>query len=308
MTYVTTRVEMSWCDKAGPHFVLGRPSHTLSIFAPAPCHCTLFEMNAIKAPDRTLPRRVSATKAQQSFAEQFGSDDSDEGTTDGQGASATRHLRVSVRRKDNKRVNTLLPSASTEDVKQSGHKDMGKAMSPFPEAVSSPMLPSMTSMSAGSSIRSPPHPVSKRSGPPLSPLTIVTEPQPLEDEMSPLTSLSSFSEEGSPLTEIPEPPPKSFLFPGSVSAPPIPLATRTSRPFPGSSKVSAWSLPKVGSYGWVLVDKRTFKVYDPERHDASEAVEKLWWPAKVCRLWHGRTICSELNGPPFSLTNLAQTR
>ncbi|KAF5331036.1 hypothetical protein D9619_005267 [Psilocybe cf. subviscida] len=226
-------------------------------------------------------RRTSAKIAQQSFAEQLDSDDSDGGSTDGLGASATRLSRVSAKRKYSKRAKTTDASASREESKRSGSKGKGKARPPSPEAVSSPMLPPIASVPAEPSTRPRPRPVPKRSGPPLPVLAVDTAPQLLADEMSPLTSLSSVSEQGSFATEIPESPPKSFPSPtASIPAPPIPSPARASKPFPGPSKVPAWSLPKVGSYSWVLVDKRTFKVHEPEGHNTSEGDEKVWWPAK----------------------------
>lgn len=258
--------------------------------------------------DRILPRRTSAKKAQQSFAEQLDSDDSDGGPTDGLVASATRHSRVSVTRTYSKRAKNVARPVAMDVSKRSGGNGEGKTTSRSPEAVPSSIVTSLASVPAGSSSRPRPRPLIKRSGPPLPTLAVVTVPQDQlsGDDSSPLTSLSSTSETGFPAAEIPEllkttPSPSS-----PISAPSTSLEPHALRPFAGPSKAPSWSLPKVGSYCWVLVDKRSFKVHDSEKYDTLEGDEKVWWPAKVGELLHDQALCRELNSRASRLTSMVQ--
>lgn len=233
---------------------------------------------------RTLPRRKSAKKAQQVFAEQLDSDDSD-GGADGQGASETRRSRVSVKKTGAKRSKIDTDPTPTQDTKPLVRKGKGRAKSPPPEATSNSVLVSTTSGTAGSSTRPRPQPrprtARKKSSSPLPPLTVVTPPQVVEDEVSPLSSLSSCSEAGSPLNRTPASLPQTFSLIAPTQASSSSLAMHASDAVAGPSRASIWSLSRLGGYGWALVDKRTFQVHNRKADDKSDSDEKIWWPAKV---------------------------
>ncbi|KAF9479266.1 hypothetical protein BDN70DRAFT_993562 [Pholiota conissans] len=240
-----------------------------------------------------VPRRQSAAAARAAVADQLVDSDSnsDLDGADGGGFNAkeglaTRNGRAAASQVYGKQATkTRKRSATTtEDARVASKSRQGRSPS---LSVGKPLSSiSSSARDVSASMPPPPRPrlrppVSKKPPPPLPPLVV---PLSLDGELSDLTSLaSSDADRSSPVEfmciEIPQP-----VASTSASSPQSRPVTKPGKPattLPKKKiKEKTWSLAMLRTYVWVLIEPRTWRVYN-EEDEEEDGIEGIWWPGKI---------------------------
>lgn len=235
------------------------------------------------------PRRNSAKKAVAAFADQFSGSDSG-GSSDEMG-SAKWNGRASAKFKYGKKASGRKRSISVKESTTSklggsrAKKNTQDTPSTGPVAVAS-----------NSTEPLPPRPRPRPRPKPKKPAVEEAVPAPVthkevdddgnDDALSSdLTSLSpSESERRSSSPEL--------ILVNDIHTIPtqpnpphaISLATQlavTSNPSKKPRNEPLWSLSGLGTYVWVLIEPKSWRVFN-ENEDGEDGKERVWWPGKVC--------------------------
>ncbi|KJA24302.1 hypothetical protein HYPSUDRAFT_86247 [Hypholoma sublateritium FD-334 SS-4] len=219
-------------------------------------------MDAPTLVDAPPPRRRAAKTARAILAAQLSDSESDaksaESDGGGAGPSARRgRVQETQETKGRRRAATVVGGAPSRGAPALAAAASTGSIPGATIAVAPPVRP-----------RPRPRPVARRpTPPPLAPLVVPPPPDDL-GELSPLTPVSSAS--------------GGLSARGAPSAPPSPVRAKRSEPARSPAKkaaVAAWRAAALGSYVWVLVEPRTWRVYDEEAEEAER--EALWWPGQI---------------------------
>jgi len=245
-------------------------------------------------------RRNPARKAVAIFADQSSDSNSEDAGVEGSGGemgSSTWKGRASVRLQTGKKAGRIKRASvkeSTTNELLGGsrfNKKTGDIVSPLPK----------TAVVTPSSVEPPPPAPLSQSRPKLKKLvvdvTILAPPLHTEGntagsddtDLSDLTPLSSSEDERrSPSpeigivkdvrTQIPTSPTQSLPPHAPSLTTQLGVASKPSKEKPRNE--SLWSLSGLGTYVWVLIEPKSWRVFD-EHEDGEDHKERVWWPGKV---------------------------
>lgn len=232
------------------------------------------------------PRRNSARKAVAAFADQFSGSDSG-GSGDEMG-SAKWNGRASDKFKYGKRTGGMKRSVL---VKESATSKLGGS-----RAKKNTLSTGSGAVASSSTGPPAPKPRPRPRPKPKKPAVVEAVPPPvphkevtddcnddaLSSDLTPLSSSESERRSSSPevivVNDIHPPIPTQPSPPHGIS-----LATQlaiTSNLSKKSRNEPLWSLSGLGTYVWVLIEPKSWRVFDENEHE-EDGKERVWWPGKV---------------------------